>query len=88
MININVVLLPMDDSHIQEFLYKIKGNSFSQDWAKGSLPRLTIKVLGVRNAILGFLPPALTNYNDHRQIKVNECKIVRKNVRRKKSKPA
>lgn len=78
-IQVNYLLLPLlDNSHIQEFIYKVssaKGNC----WKKGTLPKIKFKFKDPGKVIEEFISPGGIT-------RAKECKIVRKNVRTKKSK--
>lgn len=68
-IQIDYLLLPIfDNSHIQEFIYKI---SAGDAWKKGQLPK--------RKFIFGQTDKVIEEYIcPNNLIKVHECKIVRR----------
>ena len=73
-------LLPEDGSHVQDLLFRVKDEDGFSKWEMSAIHAISLKKYGKALIMTQFAE----KYADHDKIKVYECKIVRKNVRRTK----
>ena len=79
------LLLPMDNSHIQDFMFRSTNKGMDLEWDMGRMLTTNIIHNGKKTTLIEFAKShpdfELVQYE---KVELHECKIVRKNVRRKK----